>query len=114
MKGIGLRVALDTYIAPSNSVTNLLLATSSPQAVDVPAGAKFLTIAGATDFWIRFGSTAVAIPSSSTIGTTGAPASEYIPLYTTPRKWQLSTANTTGLSITSASSQWVCLQFHDL
>ena len=69
--------------------------SSNAQAFDVPTGMRFAGFSMDHDFWVKYGSTAVAIPSTSS--TAGSSSPELNPTY---RDLQ-SSAACTGISIAS-------------
>lgn len=84
---------------------SVVLSSGVGQAFDVPAGMGYVGFSMNADFWVKYGSTAAAVPStSSTSGTTN---SELNPTYRNIG----STAATTGISIaadaaTKGSLNW--------
>lgn len=81
-------------------VQNVVLAANTGQAFDTPAGARVVVFAMDSDFWVRYGSTNAAIPTSSSTVGSSTWAAELNP---TARDIG-STVNTTGISIISASA----------
>lgn len=92
-KGTG--VPTQSILVRPDSVQAVVLAASTGQAFDVPAGMAYVAFSFDQDFWVRYGSTAAAVPStSSTSLTTNA---ELNPTF---RNVQ-STATTSGISLIS-------------
>lgn len=78
-------------------VTSCLLTTTA-QAFDVPAGGRFVSFAGTTNFAVTWGTTSAIFPAAtSTAGTTGA---EINPL----TRDVGSTLSTTGFSMVGAAA----------
>lgn len=93
-KGTG--VSTQSILVRPDSVQAVVLAAGTGQAFDVPTGMAYVAFSMDQDFWVRYGSTAAAVPStSSTSLTTNAE------LNPTVRNIQ-STATTSGISIVSA------------
>jgi len=93
-KGTGLPT--QSILVRPDAVQAVVLAAGTGQAFDVPAGMAVVAFSMDQDFWVRYGSTAAAVPStSSTSLTTNAE------LNPTVRNVQ-STATTSGISLISA------------
>lgn len=74
---------------------SVVLSSGVGQAFDVPAGMGYAGFSMNADFWVRYGSTAAVVPTtSSSAGTTSA---ELNPTY----RNLSSTAGTTGFSMVS-------------
>lgn len=57
-------------LTPSDYVQAVILSSGVGQAFDVPAGAGLVAFAFDNAFWVKYGSTAAAVPStSSTLGS---------------------------------------------
>ena len=102
-KGTGLQP--NTLLQVPDFVQAVVLASSVGQAFDVPAGMRYVAFSMNADFWVKYGSTAALIPSTSTTAGTSSPE-----LNPTARDIR-STSLTTGLSIiapaaTSGSMAW--------
>jgi hypothetical protein len=83
-------------ILPAPDFTqSVVLASSVGAAFDVPTGMGYVVFSVNQDFWVRYGSTAAAIPTAASTAPTN---SELNP---TARNVK-STAATTGISIISA------------
>lgn len=110
MKTLGVINPTDRYQTYSDSVGTLSLAAATGAAVDVPAQAHFLQAQSDAPFWIRYGSTAASIPSSSS--TASSTNSEYVPLAAMPLRRNIgSTLTTTGISIIAPTTGIVSLQW---
>lgn len=95
-KGTG--VTIQSILARPDSVQAVVLAANTGQAFDVPTGMAFVAFSMDQDFWVRYGSTAASVPTtSSTSLTTNAE------LNPTVRNIQ-STATTSGISLISATA----------
>ncbi len=98
MKALGITNS-DEIPQPSNYVQGVVFAAGTGQAFDVPAGAGYVAFSFPSDFWVKFGSTGVVIPTSST--TAGSTSPELNP---TARNIG-SSAGCTGISLISATTQ---------
>lgn len=94
-------------IAVSDTVQQAVLVGGTGQAFDVPSGARYCSFAPslALDFWVRYGSTAASIPTTSSTGS--STNSELNP---TTRNIG-STAMTTGISLVAASAGYVTISW---
>lgn len=79
-----------------NQVVHVVLATGSTnaQAFDTPAGARYVNINFNSDVWVTYGSTAAAIPSTTSTAATTSNA-EFNPSV----RNIVSTASCTGISL---------------
>jgi len=93
-KGTGL--SMQAILTRPDFTQAVVLAAGTGQAFDVPTGMAFVAFSMDTDFWVRYGSTAAAVPSSST--TSGTTNAELNPT----TRFVGSTATTSGISIVSA------------
>ena len=93
--------------APSDAIMSIVLAAATGQAFDMPAGSGYVNFAGNVDYWVRFGSTAAAIPGASSTAASSA-AAVFKP---TIRNFG-STASCTGFSIIAATSGAVTAEFY--
>lgn len=105
MKNLGMLHQTDIP-AFTDSVASLVLAAGTGQAVDVPSGAGFVAFTSSVDFWVRYGSTGAAIPTTST--TAGSSA---ISAFNPDSRNLTSTAACSVISLVSASSGYVVLEF---
>lgn len=71
----------------------VVLSSGVGQAFDVPTGMGYVGFSMNADFWVRYGSTAASVPSTSS--TSGSTNSELNPTYRNVG----STAATTGISL---------------
>lgn len=92
-KGTGVPVA--SILHAPDYTQAVVLSSGVGQAFDVPAGMGFVGFSLTEDFWVKYGSTAAAVPSTSTTAGTSSP--ELNPTY----RNLSSTAKTTGISIVS-------------
>jgi hypothetical protein len=106
MKNTGMQHPQDV-INWSDSVAQLVLAAGVGQAVDVPAGANLANFSSnGIDFWVRFGSTAAAIPTTST--TAG---SSTLSILSPEARTLGSTLGCSVISIISPSSGYALVEF---
>lgn len=96
-KGSNLRV--QDVIAAPDFVQAVVLAANTGQAFDTPAGMGKVLFSMTGDFWVKYGSTAALVPSTSTTGGSSSPE-----LNPTMRDI-VSTAACTGISIIAAAVQ---------
>lgn len=97
-KGMGIRNSGEILSFPDfTQAVVLATGSSNAQAFDVPSGMAYCAFAFNADFWVKYGSTAVVIPSTST--TAGSTTPELNP---TVRNIG-STQSCTGISIASES-----------
>lgn len=94
-KGLGFRSDQILEYPDFTQAVSLSSGSSNAAAFDVPAGMGFVGFSMNNDFWVKYGSTACVIPSSST--TAGTTSPELNPTY---RRIN-STASCTGISIAS-------------
>ena len=80
----------------SDTIETCLLTTTA-QAFDIPAGAAFVQFSSTASFAARFGTAAVAFPTTSSTAATGAEI--FQPNLTMPPRAFGSTKATTGFSI---------------
>ena len=111
----------DQVPTPADTVTSILLAAATAQAMDYPSGAKMVTISarttdGTTAFplpvYVNFFSVAAAIPSSGTTSATNTSAGSTgvsIPVFGT-RSFQVPGA--TGFSVIAQTSGWVHFEWY--
>ena len=74
----GLLHPTDILRAP-NFVNVAVLASSVNQGFDVPTGAKYVSFAGNADFYVKLGSTACLLPTTSVSTGAGNGANELNP-----------------------------------
>lgn len=95
-KGMGIRNSGEILSFPDyTQAVVLATGSSNAQAFDVPTGMAFACFAFNADVWVKYGSTAVVIPSTST--TAGSSTPELNP---TTRNLG-STQSCTGISLAS-------------
>lgn len=93
--------------ASTDSISNIVFAANVAQAIDVPTGAGYVNFSANVDFWVAFCSTTVFIPTSST--TAGSSSNTSI-INPTARNFH-STQSCTGISVISASSGYLALEW---
>lgn len=93
-KGTG--IPTNSILAAPDFVQGVVLAANTAQAFDTPTGMGYVAFSFDQDFWVKYGSTAAAIPSTSTTAGTSSPE-----LNPTIRNLA-STASCSGISIVSA------------
>ena len=95
-KGTG--VETRSILSSPDFVQSVALSSGVGQAFDTPAGMSYVLFSMDTNFWVRYGSTAASVPTtSSTAGTTNAE------LNPTARNIG-STQACTGISIVSSAA----------
>lgn len=104
MKNIG--ILHPTEILPSpDYVQQCVFVAGTGQAFDVPTGAGYVTFSASVDFWVRYGSTAASIPTTSSTGS-----STNAELNPTARNVG-STLSCTGVSVISASTGYLTMNW---
>jgi hypothetical protein len=105
MKSPGIQHPSDILASP-DTVQQAVFVAGTGQAFDVPAGGHYVVFSGSVDFWVRYGSTAASIPTTSSTGSsTNAelnPSSRNIG----------STLSCTGLSVVSASTGYLTMAWY--
>ena len=71
MKTPGTRNTAEILSTP-DFVQSVVLTSGTAAAFDTPSGAGYLSISGNADYWVRYGSTAAAAPSTTTTGSSGS------------------------------------------
>lgn len=104
MKGTGLTHPFDIISSP-DYVGHGVLASSVGQAFDTPTGAGFVVFSSNVDFFVRYGSTAASVPTTSSTGS-----STNAELNPTTRNIG-STAACTGISVISANAGIVTMSW---
>jgi len=94
-------------VASPDYVQQAVFAAAVGQAFDVPAGAHYCSFSPSfgIDFWVRYGSTAASIPTTSSTGS-----STNAELNPSARNVG-STAATTGISIISATTGYCTISW---
>ena len=94
-------------IAVSDTVQQAVFVAGTGQAFDVPAGSRYCSFAPSLslDFWVRYGSTAASIPTTSSTGS--STNSELNP----STRNIVSTAVTTGISVISATTGYLTISW---
>lgn len=95
-KGTG--VPTPSILASPDYTQAVILSSGVGQAFDVPTGMGIVGFSMSADFWVKYGSTAAAVPSTSS--TAGSSTPELNPTYRNIG----STLNCTGISIISEST----------
>ena len=90
----GLLHPTDVLAAP-NFINVAVLAAGTGQAFDTPSGASIVTFGASIDFYVKYGSTSAAVPTTSM--STGNANGELNPTVRNVR-------SSTGLSLISASA----------
>ena len=125
MRSIGVMHPTDDAVTPPDTVSAILLAAATPQAMDMPAGAKMVIISGIATgnstvaiannipLYVNLFSTAAALPSSGTtsatntsVGSTGVS----FPVLG-QRKIQVP-GGSTGFSVAAPSSGWALFEWY--
>lgn len=105
MKPLG--VPHPTEVVPfSDTVQQAVLVAATGQAFDTPTGAGFVVFSSNVDFFVRYGSTAASVPSTSSTGS--STTSEMNP---TARNVG-STLGCTGISLIAASAGIVTMAWY--
>lgn len=107
MKTSGLLHPTEIIVSP-DYVQQAVLVANTGQAFDVPTGAHYCSFAASqsVDFWVRYGSTAASIPTTSSTGS-----STNAELNPTARNIG-STAATTGLSVIAGSAGYLTISWY--
>ena len=93
------------FLRAPNYVNAAVLASSVGQAFDVPEGAQFVSFKGSVDFYVKYGSTAAAVPTSSLSTGNGSELN--------PTTRSIGSTNaTTGLSVISPSAGNVTMSWY--
>ena len=91
-KGPGIRMQ-DVMVSP-DFTQSVVLSSGTAQAFDTPTGMCFASFAMNNDVWVSYGSTAAAVPSTSSTAATGSELNPTI-------RNIGSTLATTGISLVS-------------
>ena len=120
MRAIGTLHPTELVPTPPDTVTSILLAAATAQAMDYPTGAKMVEITARSSdgttktplpVYVNFFSTLAAIPSSGTTSATNTSAGSTgvsVPVFET-KAYQVPGA--TGFSVIGQSSGWVHLSW---
>jgi hypothetical protein len=105
MKTLGTLHPTEIVSSP-DVVQQAVLAAGTGQAFDVPTGGAYCLFSSNVDLWVRYGSTAASIPTTSSTGS-----STNAELNPTARNIG-STLGCTGISIISASSGYATMAWY--
>ncbi len=102
-------VGWPTRVPSTDACFQTLLADGVAETVLVPAGARFVKLAGTKDFYSAYGSTAVAATLASTDATVGN-GTELLP-YSKGEHWRFLGSTIAAVSVISSSAQTVTAEF---
>lgn len=125
MRAIGLMHPTDESVTPPDTVSSILLAAATPQAMDIPSGAKMVIITGLSTgnstgglaqmipLYVNLFSTAAAVPSSGTTSATNTSAGSTGLSFPVIGQRRLQVpGGSTGFSVAAPSSGWAHFEWY--
>lgn len=125
MRAIGTLHPTDGAPTPPDTVSSILLAAATAQAMDMPSGAKMAVLTGISTgnstaalavplpFYVNMFSTAAAIPSSGTTSATNTSAgSTGVSFPIIGQRTIQVPGGSTGFSVVAPSSGWVHIEWY--
>lgn len=105
MKTLGIPHPTEVVVS-SDTIQQCVFAAGTAQAFDVPPGAGYVGFSSNVDFWVRYGSTTVSIPTTSSTGS--STNAELNPI----ARNLGSTLSCTGYSVISASTGYLTMAWY--